>query len=245
MFGNAVGGAAASPEPPSTQIISRPSPVSPRRIRSPRKPSRAAALSAGAGRKVDDLLAPVRAQPERDQDRTAHGAGAGLARRHHPVAHQRLIAVGQRPGVDRGRRRVQPPSHRARGRGAHRPAQHRQERLADLARRQPEREAGQDHAVDLLDPPGVGVHDRVGAEAPGPGHRKLDIAEFAQQMAAGEAVAAVRLVPRRAPGQVVLDRLRHASLDQLDHRLARQRPVALAPRQSLNPHRPHNLERTR
>ena len=80
---------------------------------------------------IDHLLLAVGAQPESDQDRPPDRAGAGLAGQHDPVEHEHAVALFEGPGMKGGDHRIELFGHRAHRRGADRPPQDRQQRLAD------------------------------------------------------------------------------------------------------------------
>jgi hypothetical protein len=128
---------------------------------------------------------------------------------------------------------------------ADRPTQDRQQRLADLARRQPQHKARQDHPIDLLGAPGIRPHNADRREPPGARHPEFDVAQLAQQMTRVGAVAPVSLVERRHPLQVLIDRLVHLAAHKLGDRVPPERPIALAPFQPLRLHALHQLECSR
>ena len=148
------------------------------------------ALAAGPA-KVDDLLLAVWPDAERHQNRALQRAGASFAGKHYAVEHQRGVLVAERPAMEGGDRLVEGLGHLADGRSADLLAKHGKQRLAELAGRQAEHEAGKDDAVNLDLPPGIGADHRGRAEAPGARYAKLDIAEPGQQMASVVAVAPV------------------------------------------------------
>ena len=106
---------------------------------------------------VDDLLLAIRTQPQSHQNRPAQRAGASLAGEHHAIEHQRFVAVLQRPAMERGHRGIERFGDLAHRAGAHRAAEQGQQRLAYLARRQAEHEAGKDNPVDLPRAPRIGA----------------------------------------------------------------------------------------
>jgi hypothetical protein len=131
---------------------------------------------------------------------------------------------------------IELPGDGAHGGRADRPAEDWQQRDRHLAGRQPEHEARQDHAVDVLRPPGVGLHHLERAEGPGARHRQLDGAELGQQPAAITAVAAVGLAKRRNALEVLVDQLVRAAFEQLGARVAGTGAIVLAPFHALGPH---------
>jgi hypothetical protein len=95
-----MGRAASRPEPPSTQIMSRPSPgeAAPVEVGKEALPFDGAFAARQAI--VDDFLLAVAPQAQGDQHRTAQRPGSGLAGEHDAVEHQRLVAPGEGPGVE-------------------------------------------------------------------------------------------------------------------------------------------------
>jgi nucleoside-diphosphate-sugar epimerase len=59
----------------------------------------------------------------------------------------------------------------------------------NLAGREPEQESGEDHPVDVLGPPGIGLHHLERAEGAGARHVELDLPELGEQPARGAAIA--------------------------------------------------------
>ena len=132
-------------------------------------------------------------------------------------------------------------AHRA---GADPSAEHRGERRRNLAGRQPEHEAGQDHAVDVAGSTGVGAHDSQGAETPCARYRKFDVAKLGHEMTAVRAVAPVALVQRCHLGKMAIDPGRHAFLRNVLERRARRASVILAPFDPFGLHDLHHPKRT-
>ena len=129
--------------------------------------------------------------------------------------------------------------------GRDRTSEQSQQDLADLARREPQHEAGQDGAVDLRRAPCIALQNTGRAEVLGARHVELDVAELAQQAAP---VGAVAPVAHRAGVQVVepaVHRLGHPALNDLGQRLAAERAITLAPVQSACLHLLHHLKRLR
>lgn len=181
-------------------------------------------------------------EAERHQHWPADGAGAGPAGEHDPVEHQHAIALPQRPGMEGGNHRIELLGHRAdRGR-TDRPAEHRQQRLRDLAHRQTKDKAGQDHAVDLLGTARISAQHADRREAAGARYRQLDVAQLGQQMSPIAAIAPVGPVERSHPIKVLVDRLPHLRLEDRSNRIPAQSPIALAPFQPLCLHSLHQLE---
>ena len=169
----AVGRAASKPWPPSTQIISRPSPVRPRRRdRRGSAPIRRRSRPSPGG--SDDLLPAVGTQAEDYQHRALEGAGAGLAAEHHAVEHQGLVAVGQWTAMESLDCCIQGLGDPADGCRRNRAAEQRQQGLANLAGGQPQHKAGQDRAVDLRSAPGVAPDHGDRAVTAGARHLQLD-----------------------------------------------------------------------
>ncbi len=190
-------------------------------------------------------LRPSGPEPERHQHRPPQGSHAGLALQHHAVQHQHRIAVRERPGMKRGHRGIQCLGHPAHGAGTDRLAQHRQQRLGHLAGRQTQQKAGQDHAIDMLGPPGIGLHHGDRIEPPGARHLQLDPAELGQQVAHITAIA-----PISRPGggdlrQVPIDPQGHLPLQDLGQRQPAGRAIILAPIVALQLHCLDHLERPR
>jgi len=155
-------------------------------------------------------------------------AGAGLAGEHDAVEHELAIGPFERTGMEAGDRRVEHLGDLAHRRGADALAEDRQQRLAHFPGREPEHERGQDHAVDLRLPPGIGAQHRTGAEAAGARHHELDRPERGQQTASVAAVAAIRLAKLGQPVEMTLDRHRLALLEELRQGRPRQRPAIVA-----------------
>ena len=216
--------------------------MSPRRCSAVRKCSPLGGALAAGELEVDDLLAAVVADAERHQHRPFEGAGAGLAGQHHAVEHQRLVGVLQRPAMERRDRLVQGFGDPAHGGGRDRPSEQGEQDLADLAGRQPEHEAGQDRAVDLRGAPCIALQDLARAIVSGARHAELDVAELAQQVTGIAAVAPVAQGAAIEGVEPAVHRLGHPALDDLDQRLAAERPVALAPVQSVCLHLLHHLK---
>ena len=194
--------------------------------------------------KVDDLLLAVRPDPQGHQHRALERPGPGLAREHHAVEHEYRILVLQRPAMEGGDRPVQGLGHLAHRAGADPSAEHRGERRRNLAGRQPEHEAGQDHAVDVAGSTGVGAHDSQGAETPCARYRKFDVAKLGHEMTAVRAVAPVALVQRCHLGKMAIDPGRHAFLKNVLERRARRASVILAPFDPFGLHDLHHPKRT-
>ncbi len=93
----------------------------------------------------------------------------------------------------------------------------------------PEQEAGEDHAVDVAGPPGIGPDHQMRAEMAGPGHRELDPPELAQQPAAVGAVAALGRPARGHLLQVPIHAQGHLPLQDLGQRGPPGGAVILAP----------------
>ena len=176
------------------------------------------------------------------QDGAAQGAGAGPAGQHHAIEHQHLVVVGERPAMEGGDGGIERLGHLAHRRSAHRPAEQRQQRLADLAGRQPQHEAGEDHPVDLRRAPRIGVNDFGRAVAPRARHVELDVAELGEQMPSIGAVAAVGGIIGVESLEMAIDRRRHPAFDDLLQSLPGEGAVALAPLQAVGLHRLHELE---
>ena len=217
----------------------------PRRWRSLRNCSHWAALSPVARRQSTTSFLPVGPQAEGDQHRAAQGAGPGLAGQHHPVEHEHRVLVRQRAAVEGGDRRIEGLGDLADRSGADPPAQHRQQGAGHLAGRQPEDEAGQDHAVDVAGPAGIGAQHGERAVAPGARHMELDVAQLGQQVTGIRTIAPVRLSARGHLIQVAVDRRRHAPGQDALQGLAGRPAVVLAPFDPLRLHGLHHPERTR
>src|SRR3984893_13509946 len=192
MPGRTVGRAASRPEPPSTQIMSRPSPVRPRRNRSVRKRSHSAALSLAARRKSMISFLPSGRRPSATSTgrRTAPApvlrastTPSSISTLYWFLSGRRWKAATAPSSVLATRLTVVALISRPK---------HRQQRLADLAGRQSEHEAGQDDPVDLGLPAGIGAQHPGWTVAPGPRHAQFDVAERGQQMARVVPVAPVR-----------------------------------------------------
>src|SRR5208337_4269475 len=84
-----MGRAASSPEPPSTQIMSRPSPVRPRFVEMGEEALPLGGAFAARQTIVDHLLLAVMPQAQSHQHRAAQRLGPGLAGEHDAVEHQR------------------------------------------------------------------------------------------------------------------------------------------------------------
>ena len=119
----------------------------------------------------------------------------------------------------------------------------RQQRLGDLARRQAEHEAGQDHPLDVTHPAGVSPDHPEGAEPARARHRQLDRAELGQQPAPVAAVAPVGLAAFGDPLEMPVDGRGHATLEQPGQGLAGSAAVVLAPFDVLSLHGLHHAER--
>ena len=88
---------------------------------------------AGREVEVDDLLLAVRPDTQRHQDGAFQRAGAGPARQHHAVEHERLVAVGKRARMEGGDGFIQGLGNAAHGRGRDLAAEPGQQDLAHLA----------------------------------------------------------------------------------------------------------------
>ena len=133
-------------------------------------------------------------------------------------------------GGDRGIELLGHGAHRG---GTDRPAQDGQQGDRDLAGRQAEQEAGEDHAVDVLGAPGVGPHHPEGAEGAGARHVELDHAELGEQPTRVAAVAPVGMAELGHALEVLVDQLVHAAAQQLCDRLTGALPIVLAPFDAL------------
>jgi hypothetical protein len=118
----------------------------------------------------------------------------------------------------------------------------RKQRLADLAHRQPEDEAGQDHAVELLGTPGINAQHGDRRKASGARYRDLDLPQFGQQMPSVEAVAPVGLVERGQPVEMLVNRLRHLAGQDGRQCPPAETAVVLTPLQALRSHAFHQFE---
>ena len=145
--------------------------------------------------------------------------------------------------MEGGDHRIEAFGDLADGRGRDRAAQDRQQRLAHFAGRKAEHEAGKDHPVDMLGPPGVGAHHRDRAVGPGAWHRQFDVAKLRQDAPPVRAIAPVRLGPLGHTEQMRIDRLVHPALDDLDKRLPGKGTIILSPSQAVCLHGLHHLER--
>ena len=169
--------------------------------------------------------------------------GPGLTGEHHAVEHELAIAGLEGTGVEARHRSIEGLRHLAHRRGADPLPQDRKQRLAHFAGRQPEHEAGEDHAVDLGFPPGVGAQHRAGAEGPRARHAELDGAERRQKTPSVAAVAAIRLAKLGQLIEMALDRHRHPFLEDRNQRGPRQRPVIVAKAKTVALHLLHDLKR--
>jgi len=115
------------------------------------------------------------------------------------------------------------------GRRADRPAEDRQQRDRHLAGREPEQEAGEDHAIDVPGAPGVGADDLERAEGAGARHVQLDHPELGEQPARVSAVAAIGMAELRHALEMAIDQLAPAAFQQLGKRLPRRSTIIPAP----------------
>jgi hypothetical protein len=135
--------------------------------------------------------------------------------------------------------------HGAHGRRADRPTQDRQERARHLAGREPEHEAGQDHAIDVSGAAGIGPHHLERAAGPRARHVQLDHAELGQQVTAIAAVAAIGLAKLGHELKMLVDRLVHPTFQQLSERLPGTGAIILAPFHALCLHGLQHLKGNR
>ena len=191
---------------------------------------------------IDDLLLAVVAQPQGHENRPAQRAGAGLAGEHDAVEHQSLVAVLQRPPMERGHRGIQRLGDLAHRCGAHRTSEQGKQCLSHLAGRQPEHEAGKDDPVDLARAPRIGADDLNRAVAPGPGNVEFNVAEFGQKMPSIVPIAAVRSVIGLELIEMTIDCGRHLIFDDLLQGLPAEWAITLAPIQAVRLHRLHDLK---
>ena len=182
------------------------------------------------------------AQPQRNQHRPPQCAGAGLARQHHAVEHQRLVTVRQRPTMERRHRGVERLGDLAHRCGAHRSPEQGEQRLAHFARRQAEHEAGEDDPVDLHRAPRIGTNHFDRAVAAGAGNAELDVAELGQKMPPIITIAAIGSVVGPELVEMAVDRSRHLVFDDLCQGLPAERPITLAPIQAVRLHRLHDFK---
>ncbi len=196
----------------------------------------------GGQAEVDDLLLAVGPQAKGDQHRPPDRAGTGASGEHDTIQHQDTVRLFERPGMEGGDHPIELLGDLADRRRADRPAKDRQQGLADLAGRQPEDKARQDHAVDLLGAPGIGAYHRERREPAGARHQELDVAKLGQQMARVGAVAPVGFVEHRHPVEMLVDRSLHLAAHNAGNRLPTKRPITLAPFQPLRLHALHQLE---
>ena len=139
--------------------------------------------------------------------------------------------------MKRRHRGIQRLGHPAHGARTDRLAQHRQQRLAHLAGRQPQQEAGQDHAIEMLGPPGIGLHHGDRIEPPGARHLELDAAQLGHQLADITAVAPIRRASGRHLRQVSIHPQGHLPLQNLGQRRSAGSAIIFAPIVILQTHR--------
>jgi hypothetical protein len=147
--------------------------------------------------------------------------------------------------VERCDRAIQLLGHGAHGGGTDRPAEHRQQGSRDLAGREPEHEAGEDHAIDVLGAPDVGLDHLERAEAPGARHVELDHAELNEQPARVTAVAPVGPAELGHALEVLVDQLAHPAFQQLGERVAGTGAIILTPFHAFGLHGLHHRKGNR
>ena len=146
--------------------------------------------------------------------------------------------------MEGGDRRIEGLGGLAHGAGADPPAEDGQQDDGDLAGRQPEHEASQDHAVGVGGVPGVGAHRLEHAPGSGARHRKLDLPELRHQPPPVRPIAPVRLVPRRHLRQAAVHGAGHPPLQHLLQG-GGGGAIVLAPFNALGLHGFHHPERAR
>jgi hypothetical protein len=107
----------------------------------------------------------------------------------------------------------------------------------------PEQEAGEDHPIDILGPPGIGPYHLEGAEGAGARHGELDLPELGQQPARVAAVPAVGVAELGHALEVLIDQLGHPAFQQLGERVTGRLAVVLAPFHALGAHGLHHPKR--
>ena len=182
--------------------------------------------------------------PSRYQHRALDGAGAGLAAQYHAVEHECRVDVVQGPAVEGLDGGIEGLGDLAHGAGADPPAEDRRQRDGHLAGAEAEHEAGQDHAVDMGRPPGVGAHHLKRAIGPRARDPELDLAELGHQPAAVAAVAPVGRRARRHLVEVTVDAVGHLALQNILQGRGAAMPVIIAPFDPVALHGLHHPERT-
>jgi hypothetical protein len=116
------------------------------------------------------------------------------------------------------------------------------QRLAHLACRQAEHEAGEDNPVDLPRAPRIGANNLGRAVAAGPQNVELDIAELGQKMPPIIAIAAIGSVVSLELVEIAVDRRRHLVFDDLLQGSPAEGTITLAPIQAARLHRLHDFK---
>ena len=144
--------------------------------------------------------------------------------------------------MEGGHRRIQRLGDLAHCRGAHRAAEHGKQRLAHLAGRQAEHEAGKDHPVDLPRATRIGADDLDRAVASGPWNVKLDIAELGQKVPPIIAITAIGRGIGLELLEIAVDRRHHLIFDDLLQGLPAERAITLTPLQAIRLHCLHDFK---
>jgi hypothetical protein len=116
--------------------------------------------------------------------------------------------------------------------------------VATLRGRQPEGEAGEDHAVEVRRAPGIGPHHLERTEGAGARHGELEVAEFGEQVTAIAAVAAIGGAEFGHALEVLINHLPHAAFEQRPQSVAGALPKVLAPLDAFGLHGLHHPERS-
>ena len=126
--------------------------------------------------------------------------------------------------------------------GAHRTPKQGKQRLAHLARRQPEHEAGEDDPVDLPCASRIGANYLGRAVAAGPGNVELDVAEFGQKTPLIVAIAAIGSVVGLELIEIAIYSRGHLTFDNLLQRLPAKGAITIAPIQAVRLHCLHDFK---